>query len=171
LQDELADIEAEAAAYEEDLVTYRAKAMDHDAMSAKIDNEWNEIEAKCSDLENRRRKFEADSAAYTAMRARFDTKSDEHNAEAEQLEAIRVDLEMRHMSFTRRREIVRQSQSRIGHLKNADQSIPHSQTEPSTGSQQGTPQFQQIRAEVREVIGMPGEALQQLGFAPVPSTG
>jgi len=161
LQHELADIEAETAAYEEDLATYRAKTMDHDAMSAKIDNEWNEIEAKGSDLEIRRRKYEADDAAYTAMRARFDTRTDEHNTEAEELEATRVDLEMRHTSITCRREIVRQSQSRISHLEKADQTLPHSQ---------GTLQLQQIRAEVREVIGIPGEALQQLGFAPIPSS-
>lgn len=139
-------------------------------MSAKIDKEWDVIEAKCSDLEIRRRKFEADSAAYTAMRASFDTKTEEHNAEAEELEATRADLEMRHTSITRRREIVRQSQSRSSDPKNVVQSISHSRTEPSTGSQQGTPQLQQIRAEVREVIGIPGEALQQLGFAPIPSS-
>lgn len=162
MQDELADIEAEAAAYEADLATYRARTQDYDAMSVKIDNEWNEIEAKGSDLEIRRRKFEADSEAYTAMRARFDTRTDGHNTEAEQLEATRADLEMRHTSITRRREIVRQSQSRISHLENADQTLLHSE---------GTLQLQQIRAEVREVIGIPGEALQQLGFAPIPSTG
>lgn len=180
LQDELANLEAESAAYEADLATYQAKTKDHEAMSAKLDAEFARLEAKCDELEVRRRKLEADSAEYTAMRAEFDSKCDKHNTKSEQLADTCADLEMRLKSYTRRREIARQSQSQINLLKNADhghQTPVHSQAnversapQPSLRSRQGTPQLQQIRAEVRDVIAAPGETLQQLGFAPIPST-
>ncbi|KAH0289386.1 hypothetical protein M436DRAFT_64571 [Aureobasidium namibiae CBS 147.97] len=177
LQNELADIEAESAAYKAELASFTAEAEEHKVMEAKLDAERDKMEAKSKELEVRRRRLEVDSAAYENMRTEYKTRRDEHIAKHEQLKATFAGLKMKHTSYTRRRELARQSQNEISHTKNADQTLPDSQAnierpvQRPISSQQGTPQLQRIRAEVREVIDVPGEALQQLGFAPISSTG